>query len=78
MAQRFSAEQRRALAMLADAGHSGCTDQLRCLRLQGRPTRKPCPRRARDRDTAAEARRRRMIEVALVRITDAGRQAVSN
>ncbi len=28
MAQRLSAEQRRALAMLADAGQSGCTDQL--------------------------------------------------
>ena len=79
MAQPLSAEQRRALAMLADAGHRGYTDQfmmahgftfdlLASLIRAGLAT-------ATLRRVRADGH---VIEVALIRITDAGRQAVLN
>jgi hypothetical protein len=79
MAKRLTAEQRRALAMLANAGQSGCADafmmahgftvdMLAGLVRAGLATATPQRMRAGG----------RMIEVARVRITDAGRRAVAN
>jgi hypothetical protein len=79
MAQRLSAEQHRALAMLADAGQRGCTDQL--MMAYGF-TFDLLASLVRDGFATATLRRKRVggrvIEIARVRITDAGREAVSN
>ena len=79
MAQRLSAEQHRALAMLADAGQRGCTDQL--MMAYGF-TFDLLASLVRAGLATATLRWKRaggcMIEVARVRITDAGRQVVSN
>jgi hypothetical protein len=79
MASRLSVEQRRALAMLSDAGQRGYTDAmmmaqgftvdvLASLVRAGLATAMPQRVRAGD----------KLIEVAKVQITDAGRQAVAN
>ena len=79
MAQRLSTEQRRALAMLADVGQRGYTDAmmmahgftfdlLASLVRAGLATAAPQRVRASG----------HMFELMRVRITDAGRRAVSN
>jgi hypothetical protein len=74
-----SAEQRRALEMLAGAGQNGCTDAFMMahgftiallVELIHDGLASVTPQRV--------LAGGRMIEVARVRITDAGRQAVSN
>jgi hypothetical protein len=79
MAKRISAEQRRALAMLANAGQSECTDGF--LMAQGFTVDVLASLVRAGLATATPQRVRaggKLIEVAKVRITDAGRQVVSN
>jgi hypothetical protein len=75
----LSPDQRRALGMLADAGQNGCTDAFMMangftvallVELLHHGHASITPERVR-----AE---RKMIEVVRLRITDAGRQVVSN
>jgi hypothetical protein len=79
MAQRLSAEQRRALAVLAASGQIGFTDQL--MMAHGF-TFDLLANLIRAGLATATLRRKqvgvRMIEVAKVRITDAGRQTLSD
>ena len=77
MAQRLSAEQRRALAILADAGQRGCTDQL--MMAHGFTFDLLASLAGAGLATATLRQKRaggRMIEVARVRITEAGRRAI--
>jgi hypothetical protein len=79
MAQRLSADQHRALAMLADAGQRGCTDQL--MMAYGFTFDLLASLVRAGLATATLRRKRvgrRVIEFALLRITDAGRQTVSD
>ena len=79
MAQRLSAEQRRALAILADAGQRGCTDQLMMAHGFTFDILAGIVRAGLATATLRRKRAvRRMNEVARLRITDAGRRAVSN
>jgi hypothetical protein len=79
MAQRLSAEQHRALTVLADAGHKGCTDER--MMTYGFEF-DVLAKLVRARLATAILRNvridGRMIEVALLRITDTGTQALSN
>jgi hypothetical protein len=77
MAQRLSAEQRRALAILADAGQRGCTDQFMMAHGFAFDLLASLVRAGLATATLRRKRAvRRMIEVARVRITDAGRGAL--
>jgi hypothetical protein len=79
MAKRLTAEQRRALAMLADAGQRGYTDAM--MMAQGFTVDLLASLVRAGLATATPQRMRaggKLIEVAKVQITDAGRWAVAN
>jgi hypothetical protein len=77
-ARRFSAEQRRALAMLADAGRNGVTAAI--MLANGFKTKMLAHLDREGLATAMIAERvkdgGKMIEVVRFRITDAGRRAL--
>jgi hypothetical protein len=78
MAQRLSAEQRRALAILAGAGQRGCTDQFMMAHGFTFDILAGLVRAGLATATLRRMRvNERMMEVARLRITEAGRDALA-